>query len=211
MSTSQSPLCAGHFCDCGRGRGMSAPRSPDFIPATPTPAIRLTLPPPPRLQRQGAIRSETPDASPIYAASPIPTHTFYTGTLEAESDTESEVTYSDMPPLVPAPPVNRHLYFDDAGNEISREEYVAQNWSIKLPKLSNKMVARHPRVLLAFFEFIDRYNEVAKGEEIYMMPALPKSVVDEIYEHPSFQHPRAFPYAIGLLEEHISRHSDLSE
>lgn len=208
---SQTPICAGHYCDCGRAR--SDARSPEFIPSSPVPVPRLSLPPPPRLQRQGALRMETPEASPIVSSPNYLERYTGTGTLEADSlDSDSDCTYSDMPPLIPAErPVARHLFFNDEGEEITREEYTAQNWAIKLPALPSGMIARHPRVLLALFEFLDVYNEVAKGSEMYMMPALPQEVVERIYEHPSFRTSRhVFPYEISTLENYIEKHKDLS-
>jgi hypothetical protein len=84
-------------------------------------------------------------------------------------------------------PVNRHLYFSDAGDEITREEYLRQEeWSFTLSS-SLKMVARHPRVLISYFRFIDSLNEVAnEDEKIYLNPISASDVL-RVLSHPSIQ------------------------
>ena len=84
-------------------------------------------------------------------------------------------------------PVNRHLYFNDAGDEISREEYMSQQeWSFTLSSFP-KMVARHPRVLISYFRFIDSLNEVAnEDEKIYLNPISASDVL-KVLSHPSIQ------------------------
>lgn len=84
-------------------------------------------------------------------------------------------------------PVNRHLYFSDAGDEITREEYLRQEeWSFTLSSFP-KMVARHPRVLISYFRFIDSLNEVAhEDEKIYLNPISASDVL-KVLSHPSIQ------------------------
>jgi hypothetical protein len=81
----------------------------------------------------------------------------------------------------PPPPVARHLFFDEEGNVVSKEEYERlraeeeepeeEEFGIKIPPIKTPMIARHPRVLLAFFRFIAALNEVAyEGEEVRVPP-----------------------------------------
>jgi len=162
-----SPLCAGHFCDCGQGRAeMHTP--PRVEPETPR------YPPP--LQRQH--RFSIID-SPIR---------------------ERTLSYE------PSQPVEQHLFFDENGNAISRQEFLDMNWKVKLPDLQN-LTARHPRVLLAYLDFIEAYNEVASPDERVMLNAISPSQRHMIESHSTFQtSPRAFRPEISRLRELLARH-----
>jgi hypothetical protein len=164
-------------------------------------------------------------------------------------------TYGPMPPLIdefdniiyddddlsdyrfyrPAPieiPQNTHLYFDDEGEEISREQYLMKmdseeqeqerkeqeeeeddhEFGIRTPKISHKFTMRHPRVVLNFLRFIDTYNEIAEADEIFMLPAIPKKVCDSILSHTSMTNtPPEFESDVNELKLRLERHMDLSE
>ena len=60
-----------------------------------------------------------------------------------------------------------------------------ENWGFKL----NKIIFRHPRVLLSYFRFVDLQNEVAgEGEEL-KIPLIPKDIADKMLEHSSIRNP----------------------
>lgn len=97
---------------------------------------------------------------------------------------------SPTPTPTPAPPASHHLFFDPEGNIVSYEEHVASwaaeeeeeqlEFAVNIPRPSQKLVARHPRVLLAYFRFIQSLNEVADEEEIIRIPRLPEGVYTHI-------------------------------
>ena len=164
-----SPLCAGHFCDCGQGRvEMQTP--PHVEPETPR------YPPP--LQRQQRYPT---------IESPVRMRT---------------LSYE------PPPQPQGHLFFDSGGNVVSRQQYLDMNWEVKLPDLQN-LTARHPRVLLAYLEFIEMYNEIAAPDEIVMIPAFSAFEKSMIESHSSLQTgPREFRVEIGRLRSLLDRRYD---
>ncbi len=148
-------------------------------------------------------------------------------------DDRSTVTYEDANMI--QEPVNTHLYFDEDGNEIPYEQYLHLNvvapeeghaeayeaeeeeddheppW-IRTPLINQKFILKHPRVILAFLRFIDLYNELADPEEVFMMRAIPQSVVNLICEHSSVADvPPEFQQDVNELKHRLSRHADLSE
>jgi hypothetical protein len=140
-----------------------------------------------------------------------------------EPEDQSTVTYEDAH-RIEGPPVNSHLYFDENGNEIPYEDFLRQGeadaeavedeeppW-IKTPNINQRFVLKHPRVILAFLRFIDLYNELADPEEVFMMRAIPQSVVNTICNHPSVTEvPPEFQEDVDELKYRLDRHSDLSE
>ena len=61
-----------------------------------------------------------------------------------------------------------------------------EEWSFTLSS-SLKMVARHPRVLISYFRFIDSLNEVAnEDEKVYLNPISASDVL-RVLSHPSIQ------------------------
>jgi hypothetical protein len=83
-------------------------------------------------------------------------------------------------------PVNRHLYFDDDGDEISRDEWLSAQWA--LPLRGTAAVFRHPRVVLQYLRFVDALNEAA-GESEQLNIAFTEEEAQYILEHPSMVRP----------------------
>lgn len=79
-------------------------------------------------------------------------------------------------------PVNRHIFFDDEGNEISAPRN--QEFVYSPPPIHHTFHMRHPRVIIDFLRFITSYNEVATGDDVYMIPVIPASDIDYILSHP---------------------------
>jgi hypothetical protein len=106
----------------------------------------------------------------------------------------------------PSQPVEQHLFFDENGIAISRQEFLDMNWKVKLPDLQN-LTARHPRVLLAYLEFIEAYNDISPSEENIMLPAISPLERLTIQSHSTLQTtPRAFRIEISRLKELLNRH-----
>ena len=85
------------------------------------------------------------------------------------------------------------------------------DWKIVAPKIEKQFVMRHPRVILAFLGFLELYNEVAKGDEILMIPAMPRSVMNKIMAHPSVDNPvEEFDGDISYLVNLLKKHTDSS-
>lgn len=125
-----------------------------------------------------------------------------------------------------------HLYFDEDGNTISRQEFEAQQtqeamsvqededededeetetW-IRTPFIQQKFILKHPRVLLAFLRFVDFYNELADPEEVLMLPAMSQEVVQLVQNHPAVRDvPEEFQEDVRELLYRMENHSDLSE
>ena len=89
--------------------------------------------------------------------------------------------------LSPAP---RLQFFDNDGNDISREEFRAlrkaeedADWGVQMPRISQRLIARHPRVLLAFFRFIESLNEVAFEDEKVKIPQMSSDCFLSIMEY----------------------------
>ncbi len=152
---------------------------------------------------------------------------------DAASSTSMEDTEDDLPQMIreiiepylepageplPEAPVNRHLFFDDDGNVISKEEFDwrnqneekmrideerAQNWAFRV----NKIVFRHPRALLAYFRMVNLVNEVAEPDERITIPPIPPGVLVTLLDHPSFTDiPVEFQDDIYELLSYIYRH-----
>lgn len=63
--------------------------------------------------------------------------------------------------------VNTHLFFDDDGNEISKEDYENQFYL----EIDNKPF-RHPRVLLFYLRYISSSRELESNPELFPWPLL---------------------------------------
>lgn len=90
-------------------------------------------------------------------------------------------------------------------------EEVSPDW-IKTPMIHQRFLLKHPRVILAFLTFVDLYNELAEGEEILLLPAIPQRVVNTIFDHPAVKSPpEEFQEQVRELKARIEAHMDLSE
>jgi hypothetical protein len=111
---------------------------------------------------------------------------------------------------------NSHLYFDDDGNEISREEFMeqerqTQQWVFETSPLPERFVIRHPRVLLNFLRFIDSLNEINTGDETFMMDAIPYETLARMLSHKSITNPAPeFSAETDELIERLMEHANLS-
>ena len=141
---------------------------------------------------------------------------------------EPEEFHFHQPPTIQIPQ-NTHLYFDEDGNEISREQFLenmvqeeaqlkqgkqeeTNAFAIMLPTINHRFTLRHPRVLLNFLRFLDSYNEVAAPDEVFMIQAIPKEVQDSILNHISLRRtPPEFEREVNELKARLARHADLSE
>ena len=85
-----------------------------------------------------------------------------------------------------------------------------EEMAVKTPTIHKAFVLKHPRVVLAYLRFIDLYNEQAEGDEIFMMPAIPKAIVERILRHSSCTSPDPDFKDVNELKERLERHMDLS-
>jgi hypothetical protein len=105
---------------------------------------------------------------------------------------------------------SHHMFFDDEGNQITQGEFHAEQqkeepWSVNLPSLEGQLVARHPKVLLAFFEFVEANNEFAQGDEHIMFPAIDSELVEYIETHPFFNEPN---YEKATLRMYLAKYGE---
>ncbi len=117
----------------------------------------------------------------------------------------------DDEPPTPLPNSNTHLYFDEDGNTISKEEFNynlelerAENWAFRV----NNITFRHPRALLAYFRMVDLVNEVADDDEKIHIPPITESMRISLLNHPSFSDtPPEFKNEVLDLMAYIFRYS----
>ena len=135
---------------------------------------------------------------------------------EGFEDREDSLSFEgDRMPFI-QPLQNTHLYFDDNGNEISRQEFLdqerqSQEWVFETSPLPEIFVIRHPRVLLNFLRFIDSLNEINTGDETFMMDAIPYETLTRMLSHKSITNPPAeFQGEVDELIERIMDHANLS-
>lgn len=83
-------------------------------------------------------------------------------------------------------PVNRHVYFDEDGEEISRDDWLSARWA--LPLRGTTAVFRHPRAVLQYLRFVDALNEAA-GESEQLNILFSAEDAQYILEHPSVVRP----------------------
>lgn len=135
---------------------------------------------------------------------------------ESQSD-EDDYDYPEMSSFIPRSllgdpiPMTHHMFFDEDGNQITQSEYLSQQqkekeaWSVNLPSLEGQLVARHPKVLLAFFEFVEANNEFAQGDEHIMFPAIDSELVEYIETHPFFNEPK---YEKATLKMYLAQYGE---
>lgn len=83
---------------------------------------------------------------------------------------------------------------------------------IRTPQVNQRFIIKHPRVLLSFLRFIDEYNELADPEEVYLIPAIPQRIVQNIFQHVSFvDPPPEFADTIREFRHRLMMHMDLSQ
>ena len=123
-----------------------------------------------------------------------------------------DLSYEGEDPM----PQNTHLYFDDNGNEISRQEFLeqerqSQEWAFQTSQMPDKFVIRHPRVLLIFLRFIDSLNEINTGDDTYMMDAIPYDVMARMISHRAITDPpEEFRAEATELIDRLIIHANLS-
>ena len=101
-------------------------------------------------------------------------------------------------------PVNRHFYFDEDGEEISRDEWLCGQWA--LPLRGTAAVFRHPRVVLQYLRFVDALNEAAhESEQLNILFSAEDA--QYILEHPSVvRPPRDFWGEVNELKFRLREH-----
>ena len=101
-------------------------------------------------------------------------------------------------------PVNRHFYFDEDGDEISRDEWLSARWA--LPLRGTTAVFRHPRVVLQYLRFVDALNEAAdESEQLNILFSAEDA--QYILEHPSVvRPPRDFWGEVNELKFRLREH-----
>jgi len=94
----------------------------------------------------------------------------------------------------------RQMYEEAYDISDSEEE----DFSVPLTTVQGPLVARHPRVLLAYLRFIDLYNEVAKPEEV--LPRFKMSHTEQaevLYHSTVFNAPHEFKQDVDELRARI--------
>jgi hypothetical protein len=94
----------------------------------------------------------------------------------------------------------RQMYEEAYDVSDSEEE----DFAVPLTTVDTPLVARHPRVLLAYLRFIDLYNEVAKPEEVLPPFKMSHAAQAEILYHSTVFHaPRDFKQDVDELRTRI--------
>lgn len=94
----------------------------------------------------------------------------------------------------------RQMYEEAYDISDSEEE----DFSVPLTTVQGPLIARHPRVLLAYLRFIDLYNEVAKPEEV--LPRFKMSHTEQaevLYHSTVFNAPHEFKQDVDELRARI--------
>jgi len=94
----------------------------------------------------------------------------------------------------------RQMYEEAYDVSDSEEE----DFAVPLTTVQGPLVARHPRVLLAYLRFIDLYNEVAKPEEV--LPPFKMSHTEQaevLYHSTVFNAPHEFKQDVDELRARI--------
>ncbi len=181
-------------------RIKTPPRSPeedehDYF-STPSPCVRRATSPPP-LERKSC------GAAAYLPPPPWPLVRSCCSTGTACTDFECLGSPTPNPAFAPLP-APKHLFFDEDGNVVSREEFEALQWAeaeteqsadeaeeveeetvwgIQIPRITQRMVARHPRVLLAFFRFIEALNECSFEDERITVKPMPTDVFTHVMDY----------------------------
>jgi len=94
----------------------------------------------------------------------------------------------------------RQMYEEAYDVSDSEEE----DFAVPLTTVQGPLVARHPRVLLAYLRFIELYNEVAKPEEV--LPVFKMSHTEQaevLYHSTVFNAPHEFKAEVNELRARI--------
>lgn len=122
----------------------------------------------------------------------------------------SHVTLSHE--TAPELPRNTHLYFDEDGNVISREEFLEnqeEHWAFKTPTIKSRVIMRHPRVLLNFLRFIDSCNEEASDGEEIIIKKIPYHMTEKMLNHSSIINPaQEFINDVNELKARLYNHTE---
>jgi len=159
-----------------------------------------------------AIPTETMEHLREYDAESVSTIPLNEPVEYAEDSLSYEGEVPDLEPFQQ----NTHLYFDDDGNEISRQAFLAQErdagqWVFQTSQLPDRFVLRHPRVLLNFLRFVDSLNEINNGNETFMMDAIPYETLARMLSHSSIATPAPeFQGEVDELIERLVQHANLS-
>jgi hypothetical protein len=98
----------------------------------------------------------------------------------------------------------QHTYYDDEGNEISRDQYIAEHWSFSTPTL-NAFTFRHPRSLLHFLRLVDSLED-------FRLQPIPAAVTREMLRHPSITNPNSdFSEEVHELCARLENHTRFSD
>ena len=161
------------------------------------------------------INHYTPHLSPIVGVTsytsessaentPRPRFRLQAAPSTAEDDAESLVS-DDYEVLSPQAIENlreemRQMYEEAYDISDSEEE----DFAVPLASVQTPLVARHPRVLLAYLRFIELYNEVAKPEEILPPFKMTHAAQAEILYHSTVFHaPREFKQDVNELRARV--------
>jgi hypothetical protein len=116
---------------------------------------------------------------------------------------------------------NKHLYFNDDGDEISHEEFLRNQeqqkqqepcWAIKTPRINFRFTIADPLVLLQFLRFIDYYNENALADELYMLKPMSYTQYKNLMDSDFMKNtPSEFEEEAYELRDRLGNHLDLSE
>jgi len=161
------------------------------------------------------INHYTPHLSPIVGI------TSYTSESSAENTPRPRFRLQAVPPMLEDDGEN--LVSDDyevlspcAIEELSEEmrqmyeeaydvsDSEEEDFAVPLTTVQGPLVARHPRVLLAYLRFIDLYNEVAKPEEV--LPHFKMSHAEQaeiLYHSTVFNAPHEFKAEVNELRARI--------
>jgi len=94
----------------------------------------------------------------------------------------------------------RQMYEEAYDVSDSEEE----DFAVPLTTVQGPLVARHPRVLLAYLRFIDLYNEVAKPEEVLPRFKMNHAAQAEVLYHSTVFHaPHEFKQDVDELRARI--------
>ena len=79
-----------------------------------------------------------------------------------------------------------------------------EEFAVQLATVEGPLVARHPRVLLAYLRFLDLYNEVAKPDEV--LPRFKMNHAEQadiLYHSTVFHAPHEFKAEVNELRARI--------
>ena len=94
----------------------------------------------------------------------------------------------------------RQMYEEAYDISDSEEE----EFAVPLVSVQGPLVARHPRVLLAYLRFIDLYNEIAKPEEVLPSFKMSHAMQAEVLYHSTVFHaPQEFKAEVDELRARV--------